>query len=165
MFEYDLELTEQFDYVKPVLAAVIEGKYGPSRAAHEGFMRGAGARQKVLNTVPLRGSLSARDKEEVAYLVRSWARRRERRRELGVSVEYPPEKFYPPVGGSAGEARKPAAGDKKVNGHVSAARGGQLMAGGSVMRCSFLWGCAEWRRRFGRGERANADLGRLWGRH
>ncbi|KAL1944776.1 hypothetical protein VTO73DRAFT_3206 [Trametes versicolor] len=117
VFEYDLELTEQFDYVKPVLAAVIEGTYGPSQAAHEGFMRGAGARQKVLNTVPLRGSLSARDKEEVAYLVRAWARRRERRRELGVSVDYPPEKLYPPVRDSAGEAKTRAAGDKEANGH------------------------------------------------
>ncbi|KAH9852727.1 hypothetical protein C2E23DRAFT_756315 [Lenzites betulinus] len=118
VFEYDLELAEQFEYVKPVLAAALEGTYAPVEPRHEGFMRGAGARQKVLNEVPLRGSLSARDKEELAYLVRAWARRRARRRALGVSVDYPPDKLYPPTGtdkrAPAKAARAAAAGE--VNG-------------------------------------------------
>ncbi|KAI0780528.1 hypothetical protein BD413DRAFT_497786 [Trametes elegans] len=103
-FEYDLTMSEQFAYVKPVLAAVIDGKYGPARHRHEDFMRGAGARRKILDEVPVRGSLSARDKEEVAYLVRSWARRRERRREMGLDVEYPSDKLYPCPGGEVGHA-------------------------------------------------------------
>ncbi|KAI0822792.1 hypothetical protein BC628DRAFT_643693 [Trametes gibbosa] len=107
VFEYDLELSEQFDYVKPILAAVLDGTYAPAQPRHEGFMRGAGVRQKVLNEVPLRGSLSARDKEEVAYLVRSWARRRERRLEMGLSVEYPPLRRVST--GAADEAARPAA--------------------------------------------------------
>ncbi|KAI0362547.1 hypothetical protein OH77DRAFT_1515775 [Trametes cingulata] len=116
-FEYDLSIAEQFDYVKPVLAAVLEGEYAPARERHEGFMRGAGARRKVLDSVPVRGSLSAKEKEEVAYLVRSWARRRERRREMGLSVEYPLEKLYPPDGDAApGEAGRGKAGES--NGHV-----------------------------------------------
>ena len=95
-FENELSIADQFEYVKPVLAAVLDSAYGPARARHDGFMRGAGARRKVLDAVPPRGSLSAADKEEVAFLVRSWAWRRERRLEMGVSVEYPRDKLYPP---------------------------------------------------------------------
>ncbi|KAI9065429.1 hypothetical protein FKP32DRAFT_1590609 [Trametes sanguinea] len=104
VFEYDLSIAEQFEYVKPVLAAVLEGRYGPAMERHEGFMRGAGARRKILDSVPLRGSLSAKEKEEVAYLVRSWARRRERRREMGLSTEYPRDKLYPSDSSAPGEA-------------------------------------------------------------
>ncbi|OSD08458.1 hypothetical protein PYCCODRAFT_1448687 [Trametes coccinea BRFM310] len=100
VFEYDLSIAEQFEYVKPVLAAVLEGRYGPAMQRHEGFMRGAGARRKILDSVPLRGSLSAKEKEEVAYLVRSWAKRRERRREMGLSTEYPHERLYPSDSGA-----------------------------------------------------------------
>ena len=79
-----------------MLAAVLDGAYGPARARHAGFMRGGGARRKVLDAVPPRGSLSAADKEEVAFLVRSWAWRRERRREMGLEVGYPQDKLYRP---------------------------------------------------------------------
>ena len=103
-----MSIAEQFEYVKPVLAAVLEGRYAPALQRHEGFMRGAGARQKVLDAVPVRGSLSAREKEEVAYLVRSWARRRERRREIGVSTEYSLEPAIAPQGDTV----------KAVNGEV-----------------------------------------------
>ncbi|RPD66532.1 hypothetical protein L227DRAFT_570406 [Lentinus tigrinus ALCF2SS1-6] len=96
-FEYDLEVAEEFEYIKPVLAAVLDNEYGPAKARHEGFMRGGGARRKVLDAIPLRGSLSAKEKEEVAYYVRSWARRRERRREMGLSVDYPRDKLYLPA--------------------------------------------------------------------
>ncbi|KAI0636580.1 hypothetical protein C8Q77DRAFT_1215574 [Trametes polyzona] len=116
VFEYDMEISEEFEYVKPVLAAMIEGQYAPARARHEGFMRGAGARQKVLDAVPLRGSLSAREKEEVAYLVRSWARRRERRRELGLSIDYPPDKLYPPDEGGPQPVSGARSAVREVNG-------------------------------------------------
>ncbi|KAI0723841.1 hypothetical protein C8T65DRAFT_90485 [Cerioporus squamosus] len=95
-FEYELEIAEEFEYIKPILAAVLNNEYGPAKARHEGFMRGGGARRKVLDAIPLRGSLNAKEKEEVAYYVRSWARRRDRRREMGLSVDYPRDKLYLP---------------------------------------------------------------------
>ncbi|KAI0672817.1 hypothetical protein C8Q78DRAFT_1144283 [Trametes maxima] len=101
-FEYDLTIPDQFEYVKPVLAAMLEGEYAPAKEQHDNFMRGAGARQKVLDTVPVRGSLSARDKEEVAYLVRSWGHRREQRCAMGLNVAYPSDKLYAPEGGEQG---------------------------------------------------------------
>ena len=94
-FQYELEIAEEFQYVKPVLAAVMKREYEPALPRSDDFMRGGGARKRVLDQVPLPGSLSARDKEEVAYLIRSWARRRERRQELGMDVEYPRELLYP----------------------------------------------------------------------
>lgn len=96
-FQYDMEIAEEFEYIKPVLAAVLDNEYGPARARHEGFMRGGGARRKVLDAIPLRGSLNAKEKEEVAYYVRSWARRRDQRREMGLSVHYPRDKLYLPA--------------------------------------------------------------------
>ncbi len=104
-----------------MLAAVLDDAYGPARARHAGFMRGGGACKKVLDAVPPRGSLSAADKEEVAFLVRSWAWRRERRQEMGVGVEYPRDKLYPPA------PSEPEEGE----GH------GRLV-GGSVVRVSVL---------------------------
>ncbi len=98
-FEYGFDIVDEFEYIKPVLASVIENEYEPSRARHEGFMRGGGARQKVLDMIPLRGSLNGREKEELAFYVRSWARRRDRRREMGLNVDYPRDKLYPPLVG------------------------------------------------------------------
>ncbi|KAI0807816.1 hypothetical protein C8Q74DRAFT_1187467 [Fomes fomentarius] len=95
-FEYGFDIVDEFEYIKPVLASVIENEYEPSRARHENFMRGGGARQKVLDMIPLRGSLNGREKEELAFYVRSWARRRDRRREMGLNVDYPRDKLYPP---------------------------------------------------------------------
>ncbi|KAI1794726.1 hypothetical protein LXA43DRAFT_996327 [Ganoderma leucocontextum] len=108
-FENELSVAEQFEHVKPVLAAVLDDAYGPARARHDGFMRGGGAQKKVLDAVPLRGSLSAVDKEEVAFLVRSWAWRRERRLRMGLDVEYPRDKLYPPPARPEGGER-PAGG-------------------------------------------------------
>lgn len=110
-FEYDFTIAEEFEYIKPVLAAAIENNYEPSRARHEAFMRGGGARQKVLDMVPLRGSLNAKEKEELAYYVRCWARRRDRRREMGLSFEYPRDKLYAVENGRAGQ--------DQPDGHVS----------------------------------------------
>ena len=102
-FEAELSIAEQFEYVKPILAAVLDDVYGPAKARNEGFMRGGGARKKVLDAVPPRGSLTGMDKEEVAFLVRSWAWRREKRREMGLSVDYPHGKLYPPEDRAAGK--------------------------------------------------------------
>ena len=111
-FQYELEVAEEFEYIKPVLAAIMDRQYEPAMQRSDDFMRGGGARQKVLDAVPLPGSLNAREKEEVAYLIRSWARRRERRQEMGMSVEYPRELLYPRENGRTGRARGPK---QKVN--------------------------------------------------
>ena len=104
-FQYDLEIEEEFQYIKPVLAAVMDRQYEPALQRSDDFMRGGGARQKVLDHVPLSGSLNARDKEEVAYLIRSWARRRERRQEMGLDVQYPRELLYLQQNGSSKRGR------------------------------------------------------------
>ncbi|OBZ65742.1 hypothetical protein A0H81_14293 [Grifola frondosa] len=87
-FEYDLSIAEQFEYIKPVLAAVVDRTFEPARERHDGFMRGGGARQKVCDIPPVRGNLRATEKEEVALLVRSWAQRRYRRTLLALNVDY-----------------------------------------------------------------------------
>ncbi|EMD38144.1 hypothetical protein CERSUDRAFT_72728 [Gelatoporia subvermispora B] len=81
-FEFDLTLSEQFDYIKPVLAAVVEGAYEPAQELHDAFMRGEASRRKVTNTVSLRGSLRHHEVEELGRLVRRWARRQEKRKAL-----------------------------------------------------------------------------------
>ncbi|KAL6298613.1 hypothetical protein BKA93DRAFT_810481 [Sparassis latifolia] len=86
-FAYRLLLEEQLRYVKPVLLAVMDGKYEPANDRHDGFMRGAAARQKVCDTCHDRGSLSQREVEELDKLVRRWVRRRERREELDISAD------------------------------------------------------------------------------
>ncbi|KZT70075.1 hypothetical protein DAEQUDRAFT_756501 [Daedalea quercina L-15889] len=82
----DLSLTEQFDYVKPVLMAVIEGRFVPANERHDNFMRGATARRLVCESGYTRGSLRQDEVEELLHLIRHWAARRERRRELGILV-------------------------------------------------------------------------------
>ncbi|TBU35579.1 hypothetical protein BD311DRAFT_860098 [Dichomitus squalens] len=114
-FETELSVAEQFEYVKPVLAAVLDDAYGPAKARNEGFMRGGGARRKVLDAVPPRGSLTAMEKEEVAFLVRSWAWRMGKRREMGLQVEYPRDRLFPPP--------LPRAREERATGKLAAADG------------------------------------------
>ncbi|KAI0748451.1 hypothetical protein C8Q80DRAFT_1270854 [Daedaleopsis nitida] len=113
VFEYDFTIAEEFEWIKPVLAAVISNTYGPSRTRHEGFMRGGGIRQRILDSIPLRGSLNAKEKEELAFYVRCWARRRDRRHEMGLPVDYPADKMYAPV------SRRRARAAKLANEHES----------------------------------------------
>ncbi|KAH9931691.1 uncharacterized protein BXZ73DRAFT_101601 [Epithele typhae] len=109
-FQYELEIHEEFEYVKPILAGIMDRKYGPALRRSDDFMRGSGARQRVLDQVPLRGSLGARDKEELAYHIRSWARRREWRQAFGLPVDYPQSLLYlpnkPTTGRGSGRGKK-----------------------------------------------------------
>lgn len=76
-------------------------------------MRGGGIRQRILDAIPHRGSLNAKEKEELAFYVRCWARRRDRRHEMGIPVDYPTDKMYAPVNGRRARAAT------LVNEHVS----------------------------------------------
>lgn len=80
----ELSLAEQFEYVKPVLGAVIDGRFEPANKRHDQFMRGAAERRKVCETGYSRGSLRQDEVEELLRLVRRWATKREKRRELGI---------------------------------------------------------------------------------
>lgn len=83
-----LSIGEQFEYVKPVLAAVIEGEYEPAKQRHVDFMRGAAARRNVCESGYSRGSLRPREVEELLDLVMRWSRRREKRKELGIPLSH-----------------------------------------------------------------------------
>ncbi|OCH93846.1 hypothetical protein OBBRIDRAFT_885221 [Obba rivulosa] len=84
-FAFDLTLAEQFEYTKPVLSAVVEGRYEPARDLHDAFMRGQASRRKVSNIVSLRGNLRHHEVEELGRLVRRWARRKEKRQALAAA--------------------------------------------------------------------------------
>lgn len=81
-----LSLAEQFSYVKPILASVIEGDFKPANQRHTDFMRGAAARRKVCESGYSRGSLRSHEVEDLLDLIMQWARRRQKRKELGITV-------------------------------------------------------------------------------
>ena len=83
----DLLLADQFEYVKPVLGAVIDGRFEPANKRHDQFMRGAAERRKVCETGYSRGSLRQDEVEELLRLIRRWAAKREKRRELGIVLD------------------------------------------------------------------------------
>ncbi|EPS96859.1 hypothetical protein FOMPIDRAFT_85458 [Fomitopsis schrenkii] len=83
----DLSIAEQFEYVKPVLGAVIDGRFEPANKRHDQFMRGAAERRKVCESGYSRGSLQQDEVEELLHLVRRWATKREKRRELGIILD------------------------------------------------------------------------------
>ncbi|TFY62705.1 hypothetical protein EVJ58_g3701 [Rhodofomes roseus] len=82
----ELTLTEQFEYVKPVLEAVIDGRFEPANQRHDQFMRGAAARRAVCESGYTRGSLKQDEVEALLRLVRRWATKKEKRRALGVPL-------------------------------------------------------------------------------
>ena len=84
----DLSLPEQFEYVKPVLGAVIDGRFEPANKRHDQFMRGAAERRKVCETGYSRGSLRQDEVEELLRLILRWTMKREKRRELGIIQEH-----------------------------------------------------------------------------
>lgn len=81
-FAYDLAITEQFQYVKPVLEATLQGLYGPSQNRHALFMRGAKYRQQVCNDAAIKGDLRNAELEELNGLIWRWIWRKELRGEL-----------------------------------------------------------------------------------
>ncbi|KAH9917457.1 uncharacterized protein B0H18DRAFT_1034780 [Fomitopsis serialis] len=85
----DTSLAEQFEYIKPVLAA-----------RHDQFMRGAAARRAVCESGYTRGSLKQDEVEELLRLVRRWAAKWEKRHALGIP-DGDPHKVPETAGGSA----------------------------------------------------------------
>ena len=89
-----LEIPQQFEYTKSVLAALLSGQYIPGKGRHIQFMKGGRSREQVNESAWTRGDLSHKDKEELSTCIRRWMKRRERRQELelvpyDVQVEIP----------------------------------------------------------------------------
>ena len=86
-----LDIEEQFEYVKPILVAILQDKYAPVRPRHDAFMGSVASRQHVVDTNQLSGDLRGYELENLGPLIRRWVRRRQRRQELGyIPADSPP---------------------------------------------------------------------------
>ncbi|TCD67297.1 hypothetical protein EIP91_000320 [Steccherinum ochraceum] len=98
-FFESIPVDEQFEYVKPILIAMLQNRYEPGRARHNAFMNAA-TRQGVLDSEHLSGDLRADELEELGPLLRRWIRRRRRRQALGLIPDDlpagPDEPIYTP---------------------------------------------------------------------
>jgi len=65
-----LNIRQQFVYVKPILNAIIEGRYSPIRDRHENFMRGGRYRQSTVDLASLRGRVDPGDVERLQEIIR-----------------------------------------------------------------------------------------------
>ena len=95
-FGNKLSISEQLAYTKPVLVALLNGEYDPSRSLHIGFMKGGKSRNQVVAAAWRRGDFSHKDKEDLTMCIRAWMTRRTKRQDLGliphdVQVELPDE--------------------------------------------------------------------------
>lgn len=79
-----LDIEEQFEYVKPILIAILQNKYGPVRQRHNAFMASAAARQRVVDENQLSGNLRGYELEKLGPLIRRWIRRRQVRQKQGL---------------------------------------------------------------------------------
>lgn len=79
-----LDIEEQFEYVKPILIAILQNKYGPVRQRHNAFMASAAARQRVVDENQLSGNLRGYELEKLGPLIRRWIRRRQMRQKQGL---------------------------------------------------------------------------------
>ncbi|KZT09575.1 uncharacterized protein LAESUDRAFT_810577 [Laetiporus sulphureus 93-53] len=118
---YNLSVAEQFKYVNPVLACVIEGEYGPAKERHDGFMQGGNARRKVCNSGYARGSLPPAQEEELLGLITRWTRRRERRRELGFPLDGSSRLAVPSVNVHTNGEGQPSPADESTQAQEAAA--------------------------------------------
>lgn len=83
-FGHELTIQEQFEYVKPVLIAILNGQHArPALQRHIAFMKGGRSRTQVSNSAWRRGEVSHHDRDELSRCVLRWMRRRQRRQELG----------------------------------------------------------------------------------
>lgn len=83
-FASELSIEEQFQYVKPILDAILTGQYGPAKHRHVVFMKGGKQRNAVIGAAWKRGEVTIQEKEELSTCVRRWMQRRQRRQDLGV---------------------------------------------------------------------------------
>ncbi|KAI0345095.1 hypothetical protein BDW22DRAFT_1353961 [Trametopsis cervina] len=89
-FASDLSIEEQFRYTKPVLAAILTGRYTPAREKHIGFMKGGKQRNAVTMAAWKRGEVTNVEKEELSMCIVRWMRLRQKRQDAGL---IPPDIF------------------------------------------------------------------------
>ncbi|KAF8550465.1 hypothetical protein OG21DRAFT_1419643 [Imleria badia] len=68
----DLSVRAQLAYVKPVLRAILNKEYAPTRAMHEAFMRGGSGRLSLLKSAGVRGGMDARFVKAVQKAICKW---------------------------------------------------------------------------------------------
>ncbi|KAG1762634.1 hypothetical protein EDD22DRAFT_778104, partial [Suillus occidentalis] len=69
----DLSIHAQLAYVKPVLSAILQGKYTPASKSHEAFMRGGAARSSLMKRAAVRGGLDPNEVKQSQKLIVRWA--------------------------------------------------------------------------------------------
>lgn len=69
----DLSMHAQLAYVKPVLNAILQGKYTPASKSHEAFMRGGAARSSLMKRAAVRGGLDPNEVKQSQKLITRWA--------------------------------------------------------------------------------------------
>ncbi|KAG2154081.1 hypothetical protein DEU56DRAFT_952149, partial [Suillus clintonianus] len=97
----DLSIHAQLAYVKPVLNAIIQGKYTPAIKSHEAFMRGGAARSALMKRAAIRGGLDANEVKQSQRLIARWALGEGYARRANVAIESEVEAAPPPEKDSA----------------------------------------------------------------
>ncbi|KAG1863631.1 hypothetical protein DFJ58DRAFT_656418, partial [Suillus subalutaceus] len=69
----NLSMYAQLAYVKPVLNAILQGKYTPASKSHEAFMRGGAARSSLMKRAAARGGLDPNEVKQSQKLITRWA--------------------------------------------------------------------------------------------
>ncbi|KAG2150708.1 uncharacterized protein EDB93DRAFT_1083972, partial [Suillus bovinus] len=69
----ELSMHAQLAYVKPVLIAILQGKYTPAFKSHEAFMRGGAARSSLMKRAAVRGGLDPNEVKQSQKLIARWA--------------------------------------------------------------------------------------------
>ncbi|KAI9574204.1 hypothetical protein HD554DRAFT_2045299 [Boletus coccyginus] len=68
----DLSVRAQVAYVKPVLRAILNKEYAPTREKHEAFVRGGSGRAALLKSAGVRGGMDARFVKAVQKAICQW---------------------------------------------------------------------------------------------
>lgn len=69
----NLSIHAQLAYVKPVLNAILQGKYTPANKSHEAFMHGGSARSSLMKRAAVRGGLDPNEVKQSQKLIARWA--------------------------------------------------------------------------------------------
>ncbi|TFK72767.1 hypothetical protein BDN72DRAFT_876324 [Pluteus cervinus] len=78
----DLDIREQFVYTKPVLVALLNGKYQPAMKRHEDFMAGGERRQQLTKEAGLRGLMDPKHVEQLGKYIHEWCLRDDRKAQV-----------------------------------------------------------------------------------
>jgi|SRR5882762_3793231 len=74
-----LSIHQQFSYVKPVLKAILNDTYKPSRSRHLDYVKGGTARARTQESAASRGTVSVADVETLQKCMTRWVLREKRR--------------------------------------------------------------------------------------